>query len=471
MNYFEEEVSMPLSPMADYFSSSLINVFVLGVLESEIPIDDSRAEPLLKDAFLPISTRFSSILVMDKKGKKGWKQVDVNLKEHIKIPTFPTIMPLKIYDKCFDEYMSKIAMEQLPQDKPLWEMHIFKYPTSNAAGTFILKLHHALGDGYTIMTTLLSCVQKADNPSIPIKFPSSKSSVESKNTKTMLKILPQTASMVFKSVFDFGWSVLKDSLIPDDQTPIRSGHKDVGFRPMSISNVSLSLDDVKEVKNKLKVSVNDVLVGVIFFGIQLYMGAKNHESSRAESRGTALVLLNTRKIRAYKSAKEMHDTDSEAPWGNRFHFMHVPIPILSDANYLNPLEFVLEANKNIKRKRNSLAIPLTDVLLRLLNKIKGPQAAANYVYKILNNTSLSISHMVGPVEQVALANHPIKGFYFMTVGLSQSITVTITSYMGYLRVGFGVEEGFIDEYQLKSCFEASLEMMLKAAKKCCAIEN
>jgi len=27
--------------------------------------------------------------------------------------------------------------------------------------------------------------------------------------------------------------------------------------------------------------------------------------------------------------------------------------------------------------------------------------------------------MVGPMEKVALANHPIKGLYFMTVGLSQ----------------------------------------------------
>jgi len=36
--------------------------------------------------------------------------------------------------------------------------------------------------------------------------------------------------------------------------------------------------------------------------------------------------------------------------------------------------------------------------------------------------------------------------------------------MGYLRVGFGVEEGFIDEYQLKSCFETSLKKILEAAK-------
>ncbi|XP_027343322.1 O-acyltransferase WSD1-like [Abrus precatorius] len=463
MNQFEEDVSMPLSPMADYFSSSVINVFVLGVMESEIPIDDSRVMPLLEDMFLPISRRFSSVLVVDKKGKKGWKEVHVNLKEHIKTPTFTTITPLKLYDEYLDQYMSKIAMEQLSLYKPLWEMHIIKYPTSNAAGTFIFKLHHALGDGYSFMTTLLSCVQNANNPSIPVKFPSRPSSVKSKSTTiTKLKMLPQTVSMVCKSVFDFGWNVLKDSLIADDQTPIRSGRKDVGFRPMAISNVSLSLEAIKEVKHKLNVSVNDVLVGVIFLAIQLYMGAMNHKSSKAKA--TALVLLNTRKIRAYKPVKEMLHTN-EAPWGNRFHFMHVPIPKLSDARSLNPLEFVSEANKSITRKRNSLAeVPLTDLLLRLVNQINGPEAAAKHVFKTLNNTSLSISHMVGPVDQVALVNHPIKGIYFMTVGLSQSITVTITSYVGCIRVGFGVEKEFIDERQLKSSFETSLEMMLEAAR-------
>ncbi|XP_014491736.1 O-acyltransferase WSD1 [Vigna radiata var. radiata] len=461
MNCFEEDVPVPLSPMADYFSSTLINVFVIAVAESEIPIDDSKVQPLLKNKLLPICSRFSSIMVADKNGKKVWKQVDVNLKDHIKIPMFTsTNGTLKLYDQCFDEYMSKIAMEQLREDKPLWELHLFKYPTSKCEGTFIFKLHHALGDGYSFMTTFLSIVQSADNPSVPIKFPSSKSS---SSTNAMPKQLSQTASMVFKSAFDFGWSLLKNSLIPDEQTPLRSGHEDVGFRPMSIVNVSLSLDNIKEVKNKLKVSVNDVLVGAIFFGIQLYMKAKNHRSRTAET--TALVLLNTRNIRAYISAKEMHATNSKAPWGNRFHFMHVPVPMLSDKKELNPLEFVLDAKKNINRQRNSLAVPLTGVLLRLLNQIKGPQAATNYMYKIMNNASLSISHMVGPEEKVTLVNHPIKGFYFMTVGLSQSMTVTITSYMGYLRVGFGVEEGFIDEYQLKSCFDISLQMILEAAKK------
>ncbi|XP_019432114.1 PREDICTED: O-acyltransferase WSD1-like [Lupinus angustifolius] len=454
---------MPVSPMANYFNSTVLNVFVLGVLESEIPIDDSTVSTLLEHVFLPTSTRFSSIMIMDNKGKKHWKQVDVSVKEHIKIPIFPTSKQLKCYDELFNEYITKISTEQLPQHKPLWEMHIIKYPTTNAKGTFIFKLHHSLGDGYTFMTTLLSCVQRADNPSVPITFPSSQGSVKSTmNSKNMLQKLPETFSLV-KSAFEFWKGALNGSLTAKDgHTAIRSGHEDVGFRPINVTNVSLSLDNIKEVKNKLRVSVNDALVGMIFLGIRLYMEAMNHESSKANT--TALVLLNTRKVRAYKSIKEMLSTNSEAQWGNRICFMQVPIPKLRDTSSSNPLEFVLEANKIIKRKRYSLAVPLTDVLLDLINKIKGPQAAARYVQKTLNNASLSISHMVGPVEQVSLANHPIKGFYFMTVGLSQSLTVTITSYMGYLRVGFGVEKGFIDEHQLNSCFQTSMEMMLNATR-------
>ncbi|KAE9588562.1 hypothetical protein Lalb_Chr22g0356631 [Lupinus albus] len=63
MEITDEYVSMPVSPMANYFNSTVLNVFVLGVLESEIPIDDSKALPLLQHVFLPISTRFSSIMV------------------------------------------------------------------------------------------------------------------------------------------------------------------------------------------------------------------------------------------------------------------------------------------------------------------------------------------------------------------------------------------------------------------------
>lgn len=55
---------VPVSPTGQYFNSSVLSISVLSVLESEIPIDDSLALTLLKDLFLPINPRFSSIMVM-----------------------------------------------------------------------------------------------------------------------------------------------------------------------------------------------------------------------------------------------------------------------------------------------------------------------------------------------------------------------------------------------------------------------
>uniref|UniRef100_A0A6N2K8M3 Uncharacterized protein n=1 Tax=Salix viminalis TaxID=40686 RepID=A0A6N2K8M3_SALVM len=42
-----------VSPTGQYFNSSALNVSVLGVLETEVPIDDSKTIPLLRDVFLP----------------------------------------------------------------------------------------------------------------------------------------------------------------------------------------------------------------------------------------------------------------------------------------------------------------------------------------------------------------------------------------------------------------------------------
>jgi len=167
---------------------------------------------------------------------------------------FPTSKS-SLYDEYLDEYMSKIAMEHLPQDRPLWEIHIIKYPTKNAAGTLVFKLHHALGDGYSLMGALLSCLERADYPNLPFTLPSSKIRPKSIfNTKPFFKrSFPSIFSKVFDTISDFGWSMLKSSLVEDDVTPIRSCEDDIELRKINISSVSFSMDRIKEVKSRLGV--------------------------------------------------------------------------------------------------------------------------------------------------------------------------------------------------------------------------
>jgi len=102
----------------------------------------------------------------------------------------------------------------------------------------------------------------------------------------------------------------------------------------------------------------------------------NKESRKANS--TALVLLNTRNIKGYKSVKEMVSKNNNgAAWGNQFAFLHVPIPELNDPKFENPLEFIWEAHKEISRKKNSLVTPLTGTLLNMVKTLRGPEVGGS----------------------------------------------------------------------------------------------
>ena len=47
------------------------------------------------------------------------------------------------------------------------------------------------------------------------------------------------------------------------------------------------------------------------------------------------------------------------------------------------------------------------------------QAAARFMHRTMRNSSMMISHVIGPEEKVALDNHPIKSLYFLGGGLPQ----------------------------------------------------
>ncbi|KAI9178459.1 hypothetical protein LWI28_026755 [Acer negundo] len=368
----------PVSPTGQFLNSEALSLCILGVFELGVPIsiDESQVDSLVKEVFLPTNPRFSSIMVEDENGEKQWKRVEVKIKDHIKTPIFPSGLSTKIYDKYIDDYISDISLEKLPVTQPLWQIHLINYPTSNsnAASTIIFKFHHSIGDGFSLIGVLLSCLQRADDPSLPLTFPSVPLSSTNKDDMShhsngLFKNVSRIFSVVTNTVSDFYWSIVKSSLLEDDLSPIRSGISGVEFRKQRGS--------------------------------------------------TALVLLNSREFRGYVSVKEMIKPDSKSPWGNCFAFLHVPLPKLTDDDsnsYSNPLEFVWKTREIINAQKSSLGVYLTGRLLQVLKKLRGPETAARYIHGTLKNVSMGITNLMGPVEPMTLANHPVTGLYFMVVG-------------------------------------------------------
>ncbi|PRQ32845.1 putative transferase [Rosa chinensis] len=366
------------------------------------------------------------------------------------------------YDIFFDEYITKIASETFPQSRPLWELHLFKYPTSHAAGHMIFKIHHALGDGYSLMGALLSCLQNAHNPSIPLTFPTLKSAKnETSSRSRAFEFMPKILSSVFNGAWDFSWSILKGTWVEDDRTPIRSGVEGVEFRPVSVSTLMLPIEEIKLIKNKLGVTINDVITGTIFMGIRMYIQEMNSEKSSRQN-CTALVLLNTRLVAGYKSVQEML-IETNKSWGNRFVFLQVSVPKSSEVS--KPLDFVWEARNIIQRQRKSSAWYLTTRLWDILKKFRGAEAVSKYIYRTLKNTSIVITNMIGPLEQMSLANHPIEGIYFTVTGAPQCLSVTVMSYMGKLRIALVAEKDFIDTNVLQACMKDAFRVIGEAVNE------
>ncbi|XP_022952996.1 O-acyltransferase WSD1-like [Cucurbita moschata] len=459
MEMKEDELLQPVSPTAQSMNSFVRSISLIAVLEFEIAIDEHKFMSFAKD-LIHLNPLFTSIMVNDVNGERKWKKVEVNIEEHIIVHTPPSNLSLQLFDAYFNEYMTNYALQELPQNKPLWEIHIINCPTNNAAGNLVFKIHHSLGDGYSLMGVLISSMTRAHDPSLPLTFPSRKVKLE--QSGHILGRVYQFLLSSMNTVLDFGGNMMKSSVLEDHLTPIRSGGDGVEFRTFAIRTITFSLHHIKKIKAKLGVTINDVITGMIFLGLRLYMQETRPDSTNSNS--TALVLINTRMVENYKSVQDMlKPNNSNAPWGNRFALLHIDIPKATDCELSNPLQFIKAAQKMIKRKRYSSAVFLVGKLMEMIHKLRGPEVAAKFMYKTAQNTSLSISNMMGPREKMAMCGHPVKGVYFTVVGIPQSLMITVISYMEQLRITLLSEKEFIDEEKLTSCIEKAFENIHEAS--------
>ncbi|CAA7048648.1 unnamed protein product, partial [Microthlaspi erraticum] len=156
----EEE---PLSPCSRLFNSTDFNCAIILLMGCKVKGNPSAITEGLKHTLVN-HPRFSSILDMKngKKGKPSWVRTEVRVEEHVIVPD---INPeIKNPDQYLEDYISKLTTVPLDLSKPLWELHVVCLKTSNAESTAIIKIHHSLGDGMSLMSLLLACTRKTSDP-------------------------------------------------------------------------------------------------------------------------------------------------------------------------------------------------------------------------------------------------------------------------------------------------------------------
>ncbi|XP_020103429.1 O-acyltransferase WSD1-like [Ananas comosus] len=478
-----EELEEPVSPAGRLFHRPEFNCYIIAVIGLGRRIDDLDTIKAGLAATLARHPRFSSVPVFDESaGKKPrWVRVDVDVDRHVIVPNLPPLPSAAAAaagELVVEDYVSALsAAAAMDATRPLWELHILNLPTPSAAASAVLRAHHSLGDGASLTSLLLACTRRAGDPSALPSLPSAAPRPRPHHGRGrgplgLLLWLWSLLAMAWHTLVDAALFAATAAFLADSPTPLKApplppgDPLGVGRRRKRFVHRTASLDDVKRVKNAMGCTVNDVLVGVTSAGLSRYLSRKFDETDDVKKREKLLanlrvrstLLVNVRPTAGIHDLAEMMKGGKDGPkWGNWIGYVVLPIPI---ALYSDPLDYIRKGKEIANRKKNSWEAFFTYWCADLIVKLFGLKAAATLCHRVLSNTTLSFSNIVGPVEEIEFYGYPIVYIAPSVYGHPHALTVHYQSYVNTVEMVIAVDEITIpDPHQLLDDLAESLELI------------
>lgn len=469
---WSETEGEPLSPSARLFHAPGFNCCIIAVMGCKTKVDVNAIKAGLKQTLLK-HPRFSSKLIRDNKkpGRMKWVETTVDLEDHLIIPNLDSDMDKP--DQFVEDYVSGLSQTKMDMSKPLWELHILTVKTSEAESVGIFRIHHSIGDGASLVSLLLACTRKTSDPNTLPTLPRSERAPPDKHggfrglVTNMLSIF----YLVWNTFVDLLMFAATVVFLKDTETPIK-GSPGVESTTKRFIHRTVNLNDIKMVKRTMNMTINDVVLGITQAGLSRYLNKKYGEKEKDESgtkkrnslperiRLRSTLLVNLRPSTGIQALADMMEKNSKVRWGNWISYVLLPFTIsLKD----DPLDYVREAKATINRKKLSLESLCTYSAAELLVKLFGAKAGGTLSHKVLFNTTLSFSNVVGPIEEISFYGHPLSYFAPSVYGHPQALTLHFQSYMDKMTISLAVDPEVIpDPHQLCDELEESLKLIKDA---------
>lgn len=248
------QAMVKLSPESRLFHAPRFNCHIIAIIGCKTSINPSVVKLGLEQTLIK-HPRFSSKLVVDGR-KMKWNPTTVNLEDHIIVPNLDA--DIESPDQFIEDYISHLTTIPMDLSKPLWELHIINLKTSDAEAIWVFRIHHSIGDGASLMSLLLACTRKTADPealpSIPVKKRAGSSFSPSSDGLVWWFFLSiwKILRMIWNSLVDLVLFCATILFLKDTKTPLK-GPQGVDLKPRRFVYRSVSLDDIKLVKNKMNI--------------------------------------------------------------------------------------------------------------------------------------------------------------------------------------------------------------------------
>ncbi|XP_022018442.1 O-acyltransferase WSD1 isoform X1 [Helianthus annuus] len=456
----DSEYEEPLSPGGRLFVQPATHQIINIVFGLERPITLDALQTVISGSLLIKHPRFSSLLVTDNHGREHWRKTEIDINRHIIIRSNP-VGEGDNNEEVVNEYLADLTvLSPLTTDKPLWEVHLL-----SAHKCLVLRIQHALGDGISLVSLMLTLCRKLDDPEqTPTIGPLTSSTQKHKNSGTLESILKLVKMVWFTLVYVFEF-MMRGAWVKDGKTEVRGG-EGVELWPRKLVTAKFSFEDMKAVKSAVaNATINDVLFGVISSGLSKYLDSRSPDSLPEGLQMTGVALVNLRPSPGLQDIKElMKKNAGTAGWGNKVGI--VLLPVYYHRNRSDPLQYLKRAKMMMDRKKLSMEAFLSHQIGYFVMKYFGAKVASLLEYKVICNTSFTISNVVGPREEITVTGIPITYMRATSSSLPHAITMHMVSYAGKADMQILVAKDIIpDPEKLAKCFEdALLEMKQHAVQ-------
>jgi len=360
------------------------------------------------------------------------------------------------------EVCGHIASLPLERSRPLWEMWVIEGVADTDARegplAVMTKVHHASVDGVTGANLLLQlCSVEPDAPPPdPVDGPSEASSLEiaaaglvmfASRPWQLAKVVPSTISTIVDTLRRARNGLTMAAPFAAPQTPFNAsitGHRNIAL-------AQLDLEDIKKVKNRFNVKVNDVVMALCAGVLRQFL------LDRGELPDTPLVAT---------VPVSVHEK-SDRPGRNQLSamFSRLQTHITDPAERLRAI-----AHANSVAKEHSAAIGATllqDWTQFAARTLFGP------VMRLYANTRLTesrpvynlvISNVPGPQIPLYFLGCEVKATYPLgPIFHGSGLNITVMSLNGKLDVGtISCPELLPDLWELADDFYVALEELLSA---------
>ncbi|KAM1062372.1 hypothetical protein ACFX2I_026704 [Malus domestica] len=455
----DDQSDEPLTPVGRLLLQPEMNQIIHCAMGFKNSIDIDAVKSHLKTSLLS-HPRFSSLMLRDSRGLQHWHNAPyVDLDRHIIVIQNPVTTSPVDHETAVNEYLADLSTSstRLSANKPLWELHLLM---AHNCGVF--RIHHALGDGVSVMSLFLESFRTRGSDGNEEKILGRGRRKRVNGEKGWWGLLIGYVGTLWFSLVFLVEHAMRSLWLCDQKTAI-SGGEGVELWPRKLATARFRLQDMKLVKKAVpNATINDVLVGVVSSGLSRYLDHQTPNDLRDGIRITGLAMVNLRKQPGLQVSNSL-ESNSESSWGNKFGMFLLPIYYHKSSD-LDPLVYLKRAKLVLDRKKQSLEADFSYKVGCFLITYFGAKVASWLLYKMVCNTSFTISNILGPQEAIAIGGNLVTYLKVNTCSLPQALTMHMVSYAERADLQILVAKDIIpDPTFLAKCFEEALLDMKEAA--------